>query len=1126
MQKLKSDLEGEANTAEQPFCSGRFLCLYYLLPIMLFFSLLMILASIGFAYSNFNTEYQRQFQGRLAEYSEHLHMIMLAGRMNELQPYLAVVSEQIDAAKIELRNSRNEVVASYARIIANAADYPVNHSARINIQNHGGATEIWRMNLSLKPPPFAEIAYGFIAFQAVMMLVMILGAVAGLLFAFERLVNRPLADLRAALCAVLEKSDYSPVPAAGVCEFDEMVVVLNRFIKAYKSEIDRLSAFSRQAKIVCFNLGLDNETFDFVGNIGDVLEAQNVSIRTMGDLHALVNPEYRGNSRQVWYDLKERILKEDAGSCNYELRLLPCDDADTSHIEEKWVALYFVWHTETGDKHLSGVLKNISISRRREIELQSYAEHFRRGYEETPVGIWRSQGDHYVYMNAAMAEILGYKSPEEAVSRIKSITHEVYFSPVDRTFFHDELKKHDQAKNFEFRFKKADGTMLWGVVWGFMYNNGTGQICEGGVIDITDRKQADDRLRGNEEFLRQILDAAEVVLWQLDTASGKMLLRGAVDSLLGYGAASVDSIKGFQKLIHPEDFNHFLSGLEKMRHHEVRSTQDTGHLEFRVCNSGADKTKIKWLMAVSGQSAVAGSGKPGLLRGLMLDISPQKEAEKQLAILVDRAKNESRNKSEFFTTISHEIRTPLNAIVGYSELLVPLIGDPKARQYVGSIFSASRSLINTVNSILDLTCLEAGKIAVILEPVRLSEVIEDIRNQFAEEASRKKIDLSIALDTGIPKIVLLDEIRVRQILSNLVSNAIKFTSVGGVCIKASAIRYVTRQSLDLSITVEDSGIGIHENDLQEIFKPFLLKNGQKLGFGGSGLGLAICKALVELMNGKIVVKSDMQCGSRFEITLFDVRVAGESSSSLAPQFKERHHYNFQGQKILVADDTASNRELISEAMRSAGLEVICASDGNEALACAIKEKPEMIFMDIKMPGKDGITAARELKNIRELASVPIVAVTASNSIREQRELANIFDGFLNKPVSLLRLFAEAGRFLKHDEITLVKPETADVALPPEFFEQITDPWGLVDGVKGFAARLDEFEGAIVIEDALKLATDIKSLAVKHSFNCLTLEVELLIQCIECFDITGIAKSQKSIGRIFKQLLNVYSRSSN
>lgn len=1110
-------------SGDRVFRSLKMRYLLFFLPVMLLVAGVLTLILAGFAGKSLEQQYRQQLNQQFASHSEHLRMIILGNREGELENYLRVTAERFEAGKIELFDNNELPIASFTSEVANSGNY-IEHELPLTIQVGQYRSEEWKLRMTIRPNPFGGMVDSFLIYQLLIMVIIVIGSVAGTFLAFDNMISGPFENLKTAITGLIEGRNETLVDFFSPDELGDIFALFNHFVKIRQTESDRLLEFVQLAGITCFRLDLENDRFDFTGNIADTIGISNCVINTIGDLHSFVHPDQRGSIRQDWYDLKEKIMRDDAGRFETDLKLFTSQDEFSGQADEKWVKLIFGWKRSDTGKEVSGVFVNITNARRQELALRETADRFRKIYENSPVGIWRCQGDRYVYMNQTMAECLGYSSPEEATEKIKSISRDVFFSPVDRTFFMDELKKRDQVNNLELKFKKADGRIFWVAAFGRLFQDRNIQYCEGGLVDITERKLLDEQLRSNEEFLRTGLEAAGVVLWQLEPVSGHMHLKGAVDSLLGHNISELITLKAFQKLIHPDDFGKFINAIDKFRRPENAGPGEKNRVEFRICRvDGNHKVEIRWLIGVGGVSDVVSSGRSGLIRGIFVDITQHKESEEKLFAMVNTTRGESLGKSEFFASISHEVKTPLNAIIGFSELLVPMVEGQKGKHYLSSILAASRSLINTINSILDLSRLESGKIEIVLEPTRITEVIADVHQSMQGEAEKKGIEFSAGVDEGVPGVLMLDEFRIRQIISNLLNNAFRYTTSGSIELRVNSNLTSDRKFIDLTITVEDTGIGMHVDDLKDLFKPFSQKKGQKNALGGAGLGLAICYRLVELMGGRIKVKSELQCGSRFDVLLRSVQIADSGLALAAPRSKERQTYQFKGQKILIADDTASNRELMSEAMRSAGLQVICAADGEEAVQMAMAERPELIFMDIKMPRKDGATAARELKALSGFSSIPIIAVTASTSAREQRDMGSLFDGFINKPVSLVRLFSEAGKFLKHGlEAQPVVNE--ELKLPPEAFEQLSEPWKLVDSIsRVFMDRLNELEGGIAVDEALKFSEALKQLSVKHSFNHLTLEVEKLKMCIEKFDLPGVDKCHNRIRQIFKQLLMVYSR---
>ncbi len=1127
MQRQKSILPASVSGENaRGFRSLKLRFISWYLPAALLLAVILTISLVWFSHSSYVSRQKSHVLERFSRHGEYLRMAIFSKNFHEVSSYLEKVSGQLDLSEVVVYDGSGQAVASFSQ----GPTAPVFSELRVPLlvqENPARAEETWVVAMKINPGPFVGLIDSFMFYQLMILAALVVFSVAGTFFAFDSMVLRPLQSLNHAMREMAGSGNSN---FAGVIENDEIgetCCIFNELAKERAEEARQVHIFSMQAGIVCFKYDPTTDSFEFSGRLPEGLDFDVSLLKSSQELFAMVHPDTRGECKQSWYDLKERFRSEASGHFETDLKLYNPKDEFTGATEEKWLRMIVDWQTDGGLCRVRGILKDVSQMRQREYQLKSQAESFRMIYENSPIGIWRCvcNRDSYYYMNHAMARILGYKSPEEALEKIQSISRDVFFNPGERAFFLDEVKKRDQVGNFELRLRRADGTVFWGALFGRLFTDHNVQYCEGGLIDITERKHLDEQLRSNEEFLRQGLEASGMVLWQLDPVNGRMHLKGALCELLGSGITETTSLKVLQRLIHPEDLARFGAGIDRLRRSENIQGNDHSPLEFRICKvDETRKVEIRWLAISAVRSEILSGGRQGHINGVFFDITAQKEAEIRLNRAVDAARAESRQKSEFFAGVSHEVRTPLNAIIGFSELLLPMIENSKGQHFMNSILSSSRSLINVLNSMLDLSRLEAGKVELVLEPVRIRDLIADIRQNHLADAERHNLEFKVNLTGDVPQTLLLDEFRVRQVLSNLLSNSFRYTVSGSVSLSVAATVKQSQQSVDLSISVNDTGQGIHPDDLADIFKPFSQKNSfQKSHGSGAGLGLSICRHLVELMGGRIKVKSEIQCGSRFEILLRDVKIASSEAGAVSPGI-ERQHYSFDGQKILVADDTASNRELMAEAMRGSGLEVVCASDGEEAIQLAIKEQPELIFMDIRMPRKDGVAAVKELRAIPAFSGVPVVAVTASASAREHRELNELFDGFIYKPVSLLRLLSEAAKHLKHR----VKEETAGKArqmmMSAESFEQLSDPWSLVESIsRDYLPALKEFDGAVAVEKVSLLAESLKALALKHSCNLLAIEAERLRAAVGKFDLAGIDDARRHIGTIFEQILKLYQR---
>lgn len=485
-------------------------------------------------------------------------------------------------------------------------------------------------------------------------------------------------------------------------------------------------------------------------------------------------------------------------------------------------------------------------------------------------------------------------------------------------------------------------------------------------------------------------------------------------------------------------------------------------------------------------------------RKLSDEIDQRKRVERELSQAKQIAEEANRAKTEFLANMSHEIRTPMNAIIGFTELLDKQLIEPKLKSYVKSIHSASDTLLTLINDILDLSKIESGKLEIYKHSCNLSLLVNEIGAIFMISTKSRELDLFIEVDEHLPKSLLLDEIRLRQILFNLVGNAVKFTESGYIKISVSVSKVEGHLSkVDLQIAVEDTGIGIDKEDLQKIFLQFEQSQGdENRRFSGTGLGLAISKRLSEIMGGDISVESQKGVGTKFLLSLWSIDI-----SAIAEEQEEEQNLQkiaFKRAKLLVVDDIESNCELIVQNFAQSELEVVVARGGLEAIELFKRERPALVLMDIHMPIMDGYEAAKKIKSI---ADVPIVALSASvmESERKRAEREN-FDGFLRKPVLQSELFKELSRHLPYT-IIVEEPESRAIKSVTLSEKAKSNFSNIIHLLETKIAPLNRV--------ALKSHTisDIKEFAEKTASLAEEFEIELLLEytkeleeAIELFDI--------------------------
>lgn len=571
--------------------------------------------------------------------------------------------------------------------------------------------------------------------------------------------------------------------------------------------------------------------------------------------------------------------------------------------------------------------------------------------------------------------------------------------------------KYDQAfagevLNFQWHQLNKKGEPVWRDIFLNPIFLPDGKIEEVSVIanDISEKKIAEVALQDSEEKFRNIFESFQDIYFR-SSIDGKI-------TMISPSAQVVLGISTKQTIGQPiRNFFSSKSSINAVFRKVLAEGQVRNFEAMALAKEGVETPVLCNIRLIRRD------GKPYEIEGVARDITQLKKTNEELMKAKDVAERSLKVKEQFLANMSHEIRTPMNGIVGMIDLMGTTDLSEEQSDYLRTIKRSSDTLLTIVNDILDLSKIEAGKMELKLAPVHLVETFEKIYDLYSQQAHLSGNTFFYHLDKKLPEWILTDETRLIQVLSNLTSNAVKFSQKKGTINLSIRVLEQKDGLFSFKISVKDSGIGISEDDQEKLFQSFnQLDSSSSKNYGGTGLGLAISKQLVESLGGEIGVVSTPGLGSTFWFT-FKAQMTTAPEKTAEPEVNEIRQFAIEKPRILLVDDNQINRSVASKILTKSGCEVVEATGGLEAVDKVQRESFDLIFMDIQMPEVDGIEATFRIKGLNLVNTPPIIAMTAY-SMEEDREkfLGQGMDDYLPKPIKAEKLISTVKKWTRFEPV--------------------------------------------------------------------------------------------------------------
>ncbi len=730
------------------------------------------------------------------------------------------------------------------------------------------------------------------------------------------------------------------------------------------------------------------------------------------------------------------------------------------------------------------------------------------------------------YWNPRAEQLLGW-TPAEAIGKSMA---ELFIPDHMQSAHHDGMNRYldtgvSQILNQELELSavnKAGEEFPVELVVVTYQQNGKHYFC-GFMKDISSRKKSQALLKAQEEKYRNIITNMNLGLLEVDTEENILFANQGFSDISGYEASELIGDKTSRFLLNEEE----ISILEQK--HKLRTKGISDSYEIAVKNKAGE---IRWWF-ISGAPNYNDEGELVGSIGIHLDITNQKELESALAVAKNKAEDASVAKEAFLANMSHEIRTPLNAIIGMIRELSREELSPKQQTYLSHTDTAARHLLSIVNNILDISKIEAGELKLDEHNFSLQALLANITSILHFKASKKNIKLTSALSSDVWPAYVGDSARLRQVLINLLDNAIKFTVEGSVRLNVEVLEE-SEESQSIIITIVDTGIGMDADYIEQLFSKFSqAEKSTSRRFGGTGLGMSITKEIIKLMGGDIDVVSEKGEGTEFKI---QIKLSKGDINKLSDSIQDNQEL-LRGAHVLLVEDNVMNRFIAIKSLSHFGCTVDEAENGLAALELLKKNKYDLILMDIQMPELDGVETTKIIRNELKL-ELPIIAVTA-NAFKKDIDLylSIGMNDYVTKPFEEKQLFNTIVNQLQWN--TTITSTNSSAAINNNY--DLTQLKALSRGDEDFVrnmieiflqhtpAALEEIQNALLERDYINLAKvahrikpSIESMGISQ-LDGVAKDIELSAKAEDGIDHTALSGKVRflvnTLSAVFQKLQN-------